>query len=141
MDNHFSHSLDEVIQRLYQTDGFSKWLGIEILEIKKGYSLLQMKVRKEMLNGLNITHGGILFSFADTACAFASMSRNIMTVSLQSDISFLKPTYENDILLAEATELHNGNTIAVYNIHIFNENKQTIVFCKGICYKTNKTVV
>ena len=65
-----------VINHLLETDLFSKWLGIEVLEIKEGYSKITMTIRDEMINGFGIVHGGVTFSLADSAFAFACNSRN-----------------------------------------------------------------
>ncbi|WP_204310870.1 hotdog fold thioesterase, partial [Escherichia coli] len=61
---------------MMQNDLFSQWLGIEVLDIQEGYSKIRMNVRPEMINGLGIVHGGIAFSFADSAFAFACNNRN-----------------------------------------------------------------
>ena len=65
-----------IVSKMMENDRFSEWLGIEIEEVKEGYCRLSMTVREEMLNGFGIAHGGIVFSLADSALAFASNSRN-----------------------------------------------------------------
>src|SRR5438552_13726627 len=94
-----------VTEEMLKTDYFSHWLGVIVLEIKFGYSKIQMVVRKEMLNGFGIAHGGIAFSFADSAFAFACNSDGRTTVALDVSISFTKPAKENDILTAKAKQL------------------------------------
>ncbi|MGL1507663.1 hotdog fold thioesterase, partial [Vibrio parahaemolyticus] len=74
----------------------------EVLDIQEGYSKIRMNVRPEMINGLGIVHGGIAFSFADSAFAFACNNRNNLSVALDTSINFLKPTHVGDILIAEA---------------------------------------
>ena len=66
----------KVVDHMMEHDKFSQWLGITILEIKEGYSKIQMTVREEMINGFGIVHGGIAFSLADSAFAFACNNRN-----------------------------------------------------------------
>lgn len=70
----------QVVAEVMKNDLFSQWLGIEIIEIKEGYSKISMQVRKEMINGLGIVHGGICFSLADSA--FACNNRNNLSVAL-----------------------------------------------------------
>ena len=72
----------EVVDHLIENDLFSKWLGIEVLEIREGYSKIKMTIRKEMINGFGILHGGITFSMADSAFAFACNNRNNLSVAL-----------------------------------------------------------
>ncbi|MFT4155992.1 PaaI family thioesterase [Parafilimonas sp.] len=54
-----------IVEYILRKDAFSQWLGIELLEIKEGYSKIKISVRQEMVNGLNVVHGGIAFSLAD----------------------------------------------------------------------------
>ena len=104
----------KVVAKMMRDDLFSQWLGIEVLEIKEGYSKIKMTVRKEMINGFGIVHGGIAFSLADSAFAFACNNRNVLSVALDTAINFLKPVHVNDILTAEAKELHNGKSTGLY---------------------------
>jgi acyl-CoA thioesterase len=82
---------NEVVQHMMDNDLFSQWLGIEILEIKEGYSKLKMMVRKEMINGFAVVHGGIAFLLADSAFAFACNNRNNLSMALDTSINFTKP--------------------------------------------------
>ena len=84
---------NKVVDHMMQHDGFSKWLGIEIIEIKEGYSKIKMKIRAEMVNGFGIIHGGIAFSLADSAFAFACNNRNVLSVALDTSINFIKPIH------------------------------------------------
>ena len=81
---------NQVVNRMVENDLFSQWLGIEILEIREGYSKIKMLVRKEMVNGFGIVHGGIAFSLADSAFAFACNNRNNISMALDVTITFTK---------------------------------------------------
>jgi acyl-CoA thioesterase len=131
----------EVVAQVFKNDLFSQWLGIEVLEIKEGYSNIKMTVRPEMINGLGIVHGGIAFSLADSAFAFACNNRNNLSVALDTSINFLKPVHVGDVLTAEAKELHNGKSTGLYHITITNQNQYVVAVFKGTCYRTNKPLV
>ena len=131
----------KVVEHVMQHDLFSQWLGIEILEIKEGYSKIKMTVRPEMMNGLGIVHGGIAFSLADSCFAFACNNRNILSVALDTSINFIKPVHPGDTLTAEAKELHNGKSTGLYHITISNQNSHAVALFKGTCFRTNKTLV
>lgn len=131
----------DVVNHMMQHDLFSQWLGIEVLEIKDGYSKLKMKVRSEMVNGFGIAHGGIAFSFADSAFAFACNNRNNLSVALDTAINFTKAVNLNDELLAEAKEMHNGRSTGVYLITVSNQNNETVAHFKGTCFRTGKTLI
>jgi acyl-CoA thioesterase len=131
----------QVVAHMMQHDLFSQWLGIEVLEIKEGYSKIKMTVRKEMMNGLGIVHGGIAFSLADSAFAFACNNRNVLSVALDTSINFLKPVHVDDVLTAEAKELHNGKSTGLYHIAISNQNEHVIAIFKGTCFRTSKNLI
>lgn len=131
----------EVVTHMMQLDLFSQWLGIEVLEIKEGYSNIKMTVRPEMINGFGIVHGGVAFSLADSAFAFACNNRNILSVALDTSINFLKPVHVGDVLIAEAKELHNGKSTGLYHITITNQNEHVVAVFKGTCYRTGKALV
>ena len=119
-------------------DAFSQWLGIEVLESTEGASVLKMTVRKEMTNGFGVAHGGISYSIADSALAFASNSHGIKSMSIETSISHTKPVMIGDTLIAKATEKTKGNKIAVYDIPVQNQNGEMIALFKGTVYRSGK---
>lgn len=131
----------EVVAHMLQHDLFSQWLGIFIIEIKEGHSKIKMTVRTEMVNGFGIVHGGITFSLADSAFAFACNNRNVLSVALDTGINFLKPVHVKDVLIAEAKELHNGKSTGLYNITVINQHEELVAVFKGTCFRTNKKLI
>ncbi|MCZ2223815.1 MAG: hydroxyphenylacetyl-CoA thioesterase PaaI [Chitinophagales bacterium] len=131
----------QVVNHMMQHDKFSQWLGITILELKEGYSKIQMTVREEMMNGFGIAHGGVAFSLADSAFAFACNNRNNLSLALDTSINFTKPVHTDDVLTAEAKELHNGKSTGLYHITITNQHNHIVALFKGTCFRTNKNLV
>ena len=131
----------KVVAHMMENDLFSQWLGIELLEIKEGYSKIKMTVRKEMINGFGIVHGGIAFALSDSAFAFACNNRNVLSVALDTSINFTKPVHVGDVLTAETKELHNGKSTGLYHITITNQNDHTVALFKGTCFRTNKPLI
>ena len=132
---------NEVVTHMMENDFFSQWLGIEVLDINEGYSKVRMTVRKEMVNGFGIVHGGIPFSLADSAFAFACNNRNVLSVALDTSINFIKPVHVDDLLTAEAIEVHNGRSTGLYNIEIKNQRNELVAQFKGLCYRTGKALI
>ena len=130
-----------VVDHMMENDFFSQWLGIEVLEIKEGYSKIKMTVRKEMVNGFGIVHGGIPFSLADSAFAFACNNRNNLSVALDVTITFTKAVNTGDTLVAEAKEVHNGRSTGVYLITVFNQKNEQVALFKGTCFRTGKSLI
>lgn len=134
-------SPNAVVEHMMLHDKFSQWLGIETIEIKEGYSKIKMSIRPEMVNGFGIIHGGVTFSFADSAFAFACNNRNVLSVALDTSINFLKPVHIGDIIIAEAKELHNGKTTGLYHITITNQHEHIVAIFKGTCFRTHKALI
>ena len=130
-----------VVTHMMEKDLFSQWLGIEIIEIKEGYSKTKMTVRKEMINGLGVVHGGVAFSFADSTFAFACNNRNNLSLALDTSINFLKPVNVDDLLVAEAKEIHNGKSTGLYQITVTNQHQHIVALFKGTCFRTGKELL
>lgn len=131
----------QVVDKMMRDDLFSQWLGISVIEIREGYSKIRMTVREEMINGFGIVHGGICFSLADSAFAFACNNRNVLSVALDTSINFTKPVHVGDELLAEAKELHNGRSTGLYHITITNQHEHIVALFKGTCFRTHKSLI
>jgi acyl-CoA thioesterase len=141
MPNETDNLANEVVSHMMNNDFFSQWLGIEVLDIKEGYSKVRMTVRKEMVNGFGIVHGGIPFSLADSAFAFACNNRNNLSVALDTSINFVKSVHVDDVLTAEAIEIHNGRSTGLYHINITNQHEQVVAHFKGLCFRTNNPLL
>jgi len=128
----------KVVDQMYNNDPFSQWLGIERVEDGVGTSLLRMNVTKEMLNGFGIAHGGITYSLADSALAFASNSYGEQCVSIETSISHTKAVKEGDVLTAIAKEANRTDKIAVYEVSVFNQDNETVAIFRGNVYNTRK---
>lgn len=130
---------NEIVNTMMAKDYFSQWLGIEVLDIKEGGSKLQMTVREDMLNGFGIAHGGITYSFADSALAFASNSHGQKSVSVETSISHTISLKSGDTIIAEAIEEHCSNKIGIYSIKIYKlADKAVVALFKGTVYRTSK---
>jgi len=131
--------LHERIVRLmmFENDMFSKWLGIRIIDVEPGYCKLDMQVRPEMCNGFSIAHGGISFSLADSALAFASNGYGIKALSIDTSINHLKPIHSGDLLVAEAVEQSRSNKLGVYDVRISCDDELKAVF-RGMVFFTGK---
>lgn len=128
---------EKVVAAMYDNDAFSQWLGIERVLVQQGHCIIRMTVRKEMLNGFGIAHGGITYSLADSAFAFACNSHGRKSVSVETSISHTLSLKEGDVIIAEARELHVSNKIGVYQIDVTNQDGKIVALFKGTCYRTS----
>ncbi len=113
---------DEVARRsaeaMWADDAASRSLGMEIVDVAAGRATLRMTVREDMVNGHAIGHGGLTFTLADSAFAFACNSYNRSTVAAGAEIRFLAPTRLGDVLVADAVERSREGRDGVYDITV-----------------------
>ncbi len=128
-------SAKEIVRQMLSNDAFSQWLGIELLETAAGFSRIRMVVRPEMVNGFGIGHGGITFSFADSALAFASNSRGQHAVSIDTAINHLAPIQVGDTLIATAKEQHLGRRLGHYQVEVSRQDGELVALFKGMVYR------
>jgi len=140
MANEKDQIANSVVSHMMENDFFSQWMGVEVLDVTEGYSRIRMNIRKEMVNGFGIVHGGIPFSLADSAFAFACNNRNNLSVALDVTITFTKAVNVGDTLTAEAKEVHNGRSTGVYLITVTNQKNEQVALFKGTCFRTGKSL-
>ena len=97
-----------------------------------------MIIRKEMVNGFGLAHGGITYSFADSALAFASNSNGRLSMSIETSISHTISCKVGDTLYAHATEESLSNKFGIYHISVTNQNNETVALFKGTVYRSSK---
>lgn len=121
----------EVGAALYARDLAAQALGIRLDAIGPGNATMSMPVRPDMVQGHGTCHGGMIFSLADTAFAYACNSRNNVTVAAGCNIEFLLPAYEADVLTAVASETAMAGRNGVYDILVHNQRGETIATFRG----------
>ena len=128
----------KVLEKMINGDAFSKWLGIEVLEITNIICKLKLKVREEMTNGFKIAHGGITYSLADSCLAFAANADGLQAVSIETSISHTKKVTSGDTLTASSKQINKSSKTALYYITIINQNNQEVAHFKGTVFRTEK---
>jgi acyl-CoA thioesterase len=124
----------DIVSQMMDKDYFSQWLGIQVLEVDEGYCKVKMTVRKEMLNGHGVMHGGISFSLADSAFAFASNSHGQKAVSIETSINHIKPVFEGDELVAIAQKESISKSLGQYMVRIKRGDELVGLF-KGLVFR------
>jgi acyl-CoA thioesterase len=127
-------------EAMWSRDQAAQALGIRIVRVQPGASLLTMVVRADMVNGHHICHGGMIFSLADTAFAYACNSYNKNTVASACHIDFLAPAKEGEMLEAEAVERSAAGRTGVYDITVRVGGK-TVALFRGKSYRINGEVI
>jgi acyl-CoA thioesterase len=122
---------EEIVSTMLENDAFSQWLDVSVESIGLGTCTLLASIHGQMLNGFNILHGGISYSLADSALAFASNSYGYKCVSIDTSISHLRPAVVGDTLIATAIERHRGKTVGIYEVTVTNQDGKNIALFKG----------
>jgi len=118
-------------EAMWQGDAASKGLGMEIVDVGPGHATLAMTVLPDMVNGHSILHGGLAFTLADSAFAFACNAYNVVTVAAGCEITFTAPGKLGDRLTAEAREVFRRGRSGVYDIIVRNQDGAVIALFRG----------
>jgi len=121
-----------------RNDFFSQWLEIIVESVTEGNCRLKMTVRKEMANGFGIAHGGIAFSLADSALAFASNSRNRKSLVIETSVSFTNTVKMGDVLTATASEINLTKRTGVYQVLVANASGKAVAHFKGVVIRKDE---
>jgi acyl-CoA thioesterase len=116
---------------MYEQDRASQALGMRVLEVRPGYARLAMKVREDMVNGHQLCHGGLIFTLADSAFAFACNTYDLVTVASSGSIEFLLAGRLDDELTATAEERTRSKRTGVYDVSVHNQRGECVALFRG----------
>lgn len=112
---------------ILEFDHCSHWMGIEPIEVADGLAVIEMTLRKEMLNGFGIAQGGMLFTFADVAfamaCNEAEGADDHYTVAQGVDVNFIKPGLPGRPLRARAERRIQSGRSGIYDITVTQQRE------------------
>ena len=129
---------ERVVARMLEHDEFSRWLGLEVTHVAPNAATVRMTVRPEMVNGFGVCHGGIAFSLADSALAFASNTHGRLTVSIENSIRYPAPIMPGDVLTATAVELSASRRLAYFDVTVRKGTGDVVGLFKGTVYRTSR---
>ena len=129
---------ESVVHKMLATDALSRWLGLEVLEIAPRRSTCRMTVRDEMVNGFGTSHGGIVFSLADSAFAFATNASGRLSVAIDCTISYPAAVHPGDVLTAVAIEESSSNRLAFCAVTVRNQHGVLVGHFRGTVYRTSR---
>jgi acyl-CoA thioesterase len=125
---------DLVGQDMYGRDRASQALGMHVVEIGPGRSVLRMAVRGDMVNGHDICHGGLMATLADSSFAFACNSYNELTVASGFSIDIVAPARLGDVLTARCQEVSKAGRTGVYDAELTNQRGERVAVFRGRSY-------
>ena len=129
---------ERVVRGMLARDAFSRWLGIETVEIAPRRCVVRMTIRAEMVNGFGVTHGGIAYSLADSALAFAGNSHGSVTVAIENSIGYPRKVEVGDELTASAEAESTTKRLGFYRVVIHNQRREIVATFRGTVYDTGR---
>jgi acyl-CoA thioesterase len=134
-----SSTAQAAVNALYDDDRASQALGIEILDVEPGRVRVAMAIRPDMTNGHGICHGGVLFTLADSAFAFACNSRGDPMVAAGASIEYLVSARAGERVIAAAVEISRSERHGIYDVAITTASGETIAQFRGRCARLRTT--
>lgn len=128
---------ERVVSSMMEKDAFSQSLGIEVVDVRPQAATVRLTVRADMVNGFGVCHGGVPFSLADSALAFASNTHGRVTVSIENTITYPKRIAVGDVLTASAEEESATNKLGFFRVTVRRSDEVVALF-RGTVYKTNQ---
>jgi acyl-CoA thioesterase len=132
---------ENVVAAMLRDDRCTPWLGMNVESVAPGAATVTMRVTENMVNGHNTAHGGMVFSLADSAFAFACNSHNRRTVAAGCQIEYLKPAMLGDQLRAAAVEVSRGNRLGLYDVTVTNQRGETVALFRGKSYRVGESLL
>ena len=132
---------ERVVTYMMARDAFSQWLGIEILGVAPNAATVRMTVRPEMVNGFGVCHGGVTFSLADSALAFACNTHGRLTLSVENSIRYPAPIAPGDVLTATAVEEGASRRLAYFNVTVRKDGGDVVGLFRGTVYRTSRPLL
>ena len=126
--------VEKIVAQMLEKDTYSQWLGVEVVELREGFAQIKMTVREEMLNGMGIMHGGVSFSLADSAFAFASNSHGQKAVSIETSINHTKAVFLNDEIVATAEVETISRSVGFYIVRV-TRGEELVGLFKGVVFR------
>lgn len=122
---------EAIATALMANDAASGYLGLTLEAVAPGAATMSMTVESELLNGLDVCHGGFIFSLADTAMAYASNAHNRPALAQSCQVSFLAPARRGDRLTAQAKETATAGRTGIYDVEVRNQDGRLIAVFRG----------
>jgi len=128
---------EKIVAHMMEKDEFSRWMGVEILEVNEGYCKISCPIKQEMLNGFSVTHGGIAFSLADSALAFSAATYGRVSLAIENSISFTRKTVTGNKITAESNCLNLTHKTGLFEVKVLDQDNNLVALMKATVYRTS----
>lgn len=131
------HDPRDIAQAMWADDRTSQALGMELVEVGEGRAVLRMEVRPDMVNGLDVCHGGLVFTLADSAMAYSSNSFNQRALATQAEVDWVAPARVGAVLTATAVQRHQRGRAAITDVEVADQDGTVVALFRGRTLQTS----
>ena len=128
---------EKIVAHMMEKDEFSRWMKVEVLEVDEGYCKVTCPIKKEMLNGFSVTHGGIVFSLADSALAFSAATYGRVSLAIENSISFTQKTVLSNRITAESRCINLTHKTGLFEVKVLDQDNNLVALMKATVYRTS----
>jgi acyl-CoA thioesterase len=129
---------EKIVAHMIENDEFSRWMGVKVQSVGEGYCKITSPIKNEMLNGFSVTHGGIVFSLADSALAFSAATYGRVALAIENSISFTQKTASGDQITAESRCLNLTHKTGLFEVKVLDQNENLVALMKATVYRTSE---
>jgi acyl-CoA thioesterase len=130
---------ERIVAKMMAKDEFSKWLGLAVVDVRPRTATVRATIRPDMVNGFGVAHGGVTFSLADSALAFASNTHGKVTVSIENSMTYPAAVQVGDVLTATAESESESGRLGYYRVVVKNQKDEVVALFRGTVYKTKES--
>ena len=130
-----------LIEKLNHEDRFAKGIGAQLTELREGYARAELTVETRHLNGAGVCQGGVLYTLADLAFAGVANSRNVLTLGINNNITFIQSAQAGDRLIAECREVVDHHRLPYCDIQVRKADGTVVAVMTGLGYRLNKPLI
>ena len=130
-----------LIEKLNSEDRFAKGIGAQLTELREGYARAELTVETRHLNGAGVCQGGVLYTLADLAFAGVANSRNVLTLGINNNITFIQSAQAGDRLIAECREVVDHHRLPYCDVQVRKADGTVVAVMTGLGYRLNKPLI
>lgn len=132
---------ETTLRKMVAANEYIQHLGVELLELKRGYARGRMPYKKELANPYGFVHGGCLYSLADIVAGNAACMEGRYVTTVTGTMNYLEPAEEGGYIYCEAIKLRAGGTLAVFEVRLRDESGRLLDSGEFTFYLTEHQVV
>ncbi len=134
-------SVKECIIKAVKEEPYARTLNMELVELEKGYSAVEMTYHPETMDNIySRAHGGAIYALIDEAFETAGQTDGTIAVALNVNVTYVSSPKTGTRLRAEARKVSQTKKTAVYDIKVKDMDGQPIALCQALAFRTGKKI-